>query len=198
MQSLKPFLNHSNNFNKCFHKCRQALQTLGLMHSIFLLLHVPSIQHCSAQTDYNNVIFALAFCGLPSDSINRHVKLLRSSYIGSPDTIVLHQWWGNTYPVPICTDEQTMHCFIVSVSLKHKEAVQIPKALSSWRRKEASLLWKLKATEALQWIVSAGCHSQPLILTTTVGLVRESLKPISNLIVCYSDLWEFIGNSYKN
>lgn len=124
MQSLKPFLNHSNNFNKCFLKCRQALKTSGLMCFIFLLLHVPSLQHCSAPTDYNNVIFALAFCGLPSDSINGCVKLLRSAHIGSPDTIVLCQRWGNTYSVPIGTDEnkdELFHCLSGSQSQKKKQ-----------------------------------------------------------------------------
>lgn len=68
----------------------------------------PCLQHCSELTDYKNVIFVLAFCSLPSDSINGWVKPLLSTHLGNSDTIVLQQQWGKppSNPVPSCTTGQ--------------------------------------------------------------------------------------------
>lgn len=50
------------------------------MGFLSLLFQVPSLQHCSTPTDYNNAIFPPAFCGLASDSINGCVKSLLSAH----------------------------------------------------------------------------------------------------------------------
>lgn len=188
MQSLKPFLNHSNNFNKCFLKCRQALKTSGLMcFFFFLLLHVPSLQHCSAPTDYNNVIFALAFCGLPSDSINGHVKLLRSAHIGNPGTIVLSQRWGNTYSVPIGPVEHKdalFHCLSGLQSQGYSTDTRSP-SLSNKQRGLPSVkvqsYWSITANSLYRMPLSA--------FTPTAGMVRASTQSSSDLIIGYRDFW---------
>lgn len=105
----------------------------------------PRLQRCSELRDYKTVIFALSFCGLPSDSINGWVKPLLSNHLGSLDTTALRQWQGKPFgyhPAHWAATE----CYWISCAPHSLGSRTEIKALHSRRRRnkrEASLVREL-------------------------------------------------------
>lgn len=151
------------------------------MGFLSLLLQVSSLQHCSAPTDYNNVIFPPAFCGLPSDSINGCVKPLLSAHRRESrnhcSLASMRKHLHHPHP------HRWAQCCTVSLSLGHT-------IIGNSADTQSTLLLNKKRDFPLKVQSNWGiCRMPCSTLIPAAGTVKGVPKIILKFNNCYRDSW---------